>query len=372
MAIKITFFTGSRSDYGVIKDLLRTLDADSSFNVSVVPNGMHLLGSFGHTLLEIKNDGFRIEEILKTYNESNKEKVYDFTGSVNIIYNFLKKVKTDVIFVTGDRIEAYSAALAAHFLGIKIIHSGGGTLTLGAVDNIYRYNISNLADIHFTTSLNNYKRLKSLPNINKSSVHFVGTPAVDSILDYKKNPVSIYKSFPSLKEYFSLMTFHPVTRIDESVDLIMDFAISYILENKLGVLITYPNNDDGFEKIISIINKWQNHRDIIVQKNLGASKYYSALNDCSFIIGNSSSALIEAPYFNKLAINVGSRQDGRDKDTNVIDSPCNINDLKKILESGFKSGWPEFNAKKIYGDGGSSLEILKALKKKFGINDLEN
>ena len=356
MKINFAFLTGERSDYGIAKPLLRKLNSDPDINMMVFPTGMHLLKEFGYTVNEIMEDGFKTTEFIYTYN-SIREKSHQFSNSVKCIYDVMKEYTIDIVYIIGDRIEAYSGALAAHFLNIPIAHYGGGAITQGAVDNVYRYNITNLSDIHFATSKNNYQRLLSSILLNKNSVYFTGSTAIDGIMKYKRN-----STVDMPDNEYALMTFHPVTVGNEPIADIMNYAIDILLKNDRNVLITYPNNDTGYEKIIDVILEWKSNERVIVKESLGVKEYYSALENCLFVIGNSSSGLIEAPYFNKPVLNIGSRQDGRDKDLGVYNVAATIESVDKTLATGFRSGWSKVACSKLYGEGDGVGKIINALK----------
>ena len=360
--IRIGFFTGWRCEYGLTVELLRILDDDPEIELLIYPNGLHLLKKFGYTVDEIEEDGFTIGEKIYSYTEKGEDKVFELTNSINMIYKVISEAKLDGIIVNGDRIEAYAAALSAHFCKIPIFHIGGGVITKGAVDDIYRYNITNLADVHFVTNKSAYERLLKLETLNIDNIHFSGSTAIDRILKFKKEPGNINDIFPAIRPgRFALMTFHPVTRRNEPTKDIMGEAIGIILKNKFDVLITYPNNDVGYERILSEIEKWSSNPNVFVSKNLGAKAYYSALNDCTFVIGNSSSGVIEAPYFNKVVLNVGSRQEGRDKDDLVKD--IGTESMLNAINEGFKDGWKNADCSNLYGSGDSSKKIVNIIKK---------
>ncbi len=366
MVINLAFLTGARSEYGIAKPLLKQIVEDPDFNLSIFPDGMHLLKEFGSTVNEINNDGFTITEPIYTYN-SIKEKAHQFSNSVRLTYDILKKYDIDLVYVVGDRIEAYTAALAAHFLKIPIAHFGGGTITAGAVDNFYRYNITNLSDIHFATSKNNYERLVKCVLTKKENVHFTGSTAVDSIIKFKQNKRKHHSGV--VKELkinnFALMTFHPVTANVEPISELMETAIDSIVEHGCDILITYPNNDDGYESIIEVINKWKVKKEIKVVKSLGAEKYYEAIENSLFVIGNSSSGVIEAPYFNKPVINIGTRQDGRDKDPLVKDVKAEVESLINAINMGFADGWENGDCSYLYGYGDSIKKVCSIIKDYF-------
>ena len=134
MKIKIAFFTGARSDYGVTKKLIKRLNDDEIFDVKIFVSGMHLLKKYGNTFEEITNDGFSIHKKINTYQEIAKDKRNEFSETINKVYEIVKNEELDVGYIVGDRIEAYGVALALHFLNIPIIHYAGGQITKGAVE----------------------------------------------------------------------------------------------------------------------------------------------------------------------------------------------------------------------------------------------
>ena len=362
--IKIGFFTGARSEYGLSKSLIKRLLRDKRFLTNVFVNGMHLSRDFGYTISEIKNDCIPIKGILRTYNKID-DNSKNFTSSVETITKLLRLQPQDAIIVAGDRIEALATCFAAYFLKIPLIHLGGGTITRGAVDNSYRYSITSMASLHLTTSQGAYKRLKKLDYIEAGNVLFTGSTAVDSIMRFKKYPNKIEKYIPNIKSGYALMTFHPVTRAKEPIAEIMNNSIKTLTTKKIKVMITYPNNDAGHKDIIKVINHWKKHPDVLVIKNLGADAYYAAINDCMFMIGNSSSGIIEAPYFNKLVINVGSRQEGREKDSCIIDTTPNIKSVNKTIKIALASK-KTYKCSNLYGSGKAVDKAISSISKYFG------
>jgi UDP-hydrolysing UDP-N-acetyl-D-glucosamine 2-epimerase len=364
--IRIGFFTGWRCEYGLTVGLLKLLDSDPDIELLIYPNGLHLLNNFGHTVDEIEKDGFTIGEKIYSYSENGDEKAFELTNSVNMINEVMKKSNLDGIIICGDRIEAYAAALAAHFNELPVFHIGGGVITKGAVDDVYRYNITNLATTHFVTCKSAYKRLMKFEILKDDDIHFVGSTAIDRIMKFKKNPISIRKAFSTIQiDKFALMTFHPVTKGNEPISDLMNISIQKIINKKFDVLITYPNNDSGYEKILSVVKQWESNSNVFLEKNLGSELYCSALNDCAFVIGNSSSGVIEAPYFKKPVLNIGSRQEGREKDVGVYDIPADETFIMKGLELGFQKKWPPVEYNNIYGKGNAGKKILKIVKDKL-------
>jgi UDP-hydrolysing UDP-N-acetyl-D-glucosamine 2-epimerase len=362
--INIAYITGARSEYSLSKAFLRGLFDDGKMHVKLYVTGIHLLKKFGCTINEIKDDGFPIHKVIPIYEEEDNEKAFEFTNGVKCIYEALKSDDIDIAFVIGDRIEAYAASLACHFHKIPIMHSGGGNITEGAVDDIYRFNISNLAQIHLATSKSAYQRLLKLPLINRSNVYFTGSIAIDQIKEFQANPVKLSEAIPEIgNSQFCLMTFHPVTSADENIHTIMDFCIRNILEYNIKILVTYPNNDQGADNIIDLLKTWEEHPNVIIIKHLGAEKYYASLNEALFVIGNSSSGIIEAPYFQVPVINIGLRQQGREYDESVTDILPLEPQVRATIKNGFRNGWQRIKNNEFYGDGNTVSRIIKILKK---------
>ena len=288
---------------------------------------------------------------------------------IDTLYKVLPNLKLDIVYIIGDRLEAYAAALVAHFLKIPVAHFAGGQITNGAVDNIYRYNISNLSTLHFVTNVYAVERLKQSPIIPNERIHLVGSSAIDSIKAYLKEPKDASAIDERLRRgNYSLMTFHSETMADSqknTIPEVMDEAIKTIIEHGTHLLLTYPNNDDGSEDIIKVIEKWQNNPLVVVRKNLGAAYYYVACDNAQFVVGNSSSGVIEIPYFQKYTINVGERQSGRNAPKSVINVADDCEEVRKLLTTVLSDPICKLPQENIYGDGNSISRIHTILKDFF-------
>lgn len=358
----IGFFTGARSDYGIMKNLIKEVQESNIFDQRIYVSGIHLLEKFGNTVEEIKNDCFGEYTVIEAFNEENEPGYKEFSKIIDLLSENLQQDAPDVMFLLGDRFETYAAALACHFCEVPIIHSGGGTITKGAYDNIYRYNISNLATYHFATSKGNYNKLLALPVTVDDNIFFTGSFAIDAINEFKRNPTSVTEIVTGLdSRNFCLITFHSVTQSKENVAEVMDGVIQKILSKGKQVLLTYPNNDPGYQDILDVIEKWKSNKNVFVREHLGAIGYYAALRDCLMVIGNSSSGIVEAPYFNKTVINIGARQEGREADESIITIPCDKTMVLNLLEEHLNKNEIQVSCNNIYGDGESLIKIRKIL-----------
>lgn len=364
--MNLAFVTGARSEYGVMKNVISECCKRTIYKISIIATGMHFQHKYGDTIKEIEADNIAPIIYAPCYVEEERDKEKDFVSLVNTLYNAYIIYKIDCIYIIGDRLEAYAAALAAHFLKIKIVHFAGGQITNGAIDNIYRYNISNLAYLHFVTNTYAVDRLKQVPIINSNNVFLVGSSAIDNIMIYLKNPRMLIELDSRLvRDSYVLMTFHSQTIGNFNVPKAMDIAIQTVIDQGKRVLVTYPNNDDGSDAIIKTIQKWEQHPNIVVIPNLGAKNYYAAIDNSLFVIGNSSSGIIEVPYFSKFTINIGQRQSGRNAPMSVINTESDYELLKStildILDHRKIIPAQEY----IYGRGDSIKSIVNILKTKL-------
>lgn len=367
--IRIGFITGARSEYGVMKRVIRELAVDPLFDVKIIATGMHYQHKYGDTINEIRKDDLAPVIDAPCYVEEERAKEKDFVQLIDTLYEVLTKNPFDVIYIIGDRLEAYAAALAAHFLKIPVAHFAGGQLTNGAVDNIYRYNISNIASLHFVTNTFAKERLLQCPIIDGSKIFHVGSSAVDSIKEYLKKPKEAQEIDERLaRGNYALMTFHSETKgvsAKNTIPEVMDVAIETILKHGVKLLVTYPNNDDGSDAIITIIKKWENHPQVVVRKNLGSESYYTAVDNALFVIGNSSSGIIEIPYFQKYSINIGERQAGRNAPASVISVSDDCDAVVKTTNIVLDNPVCDLPQECIYGKGGSIRQIHDILTNEF-------
>jgi UDP-N-acetylglucosamine 2-epimerase len=184
----------------------------------------------------------------------------------------------------------------------------------------------------------------------------------DDIFSFLEKPVPISHFVPEITdEPYALMTFHSVTNAHEPIAEILRASVSQILSHGFKVMLTYPNNDEGTQEILQAIESVENLDGVVIRKSSGAQGYYAALNDCEFVIGNSSSGVREAPYFNKPVVNVGTRQDGREMDEGVESVEPTVEAVTAALADGFERAWPKYPCAEIYGSGNTSPAIRDVL-----------
>lgn len=331
----IAVFTGNRAEYGLQYPIIKAIVEHPNLEYRLLVSGAHLDNNFGNTLEEIKNDGFHIDYEIKieTGKDSKVSTPRAIGSGVLSISEALKEINPDIMVVYADRFEGFSAVIASTQMNIPTAHIEGGDLTEGgALDDSVRHAMSKLSHIHFTTNQQATNRLIGMGE-EDWRIHTVGFPTIDSIMNgnyatpYEiSEKLSIDLNFPII-----LFTQHSITtEFEKSTEQLLPSieALRKLAKQGVQVIVTYPNNDAGGQKIINKLNdiKSESIKNIQVHKSLGRHIYHGILalakNPLLKVacVGNSSSGVKETPVFKCPTVNIGSRQNGRLRGDNVIDT----------------------------------------------------
>ncbi len=289
--------------------------------LQLIVTGMHLVPEFGFTVDEIEHDGFDIDmrvEMMVANDTSSAMAKSVGLGVIGITQAF-EQLRPDILLVLGDRVEPLAAAIAASIMNIPIAHSGGGQCS-GSVDNSIRHAITKFAHIHFARTPLNAERLRQIGE-EAWRIHIVGNICFDTILHSKLiAPRDIAEKYSlNTSKPILLAIFHPDTlAVDESVTEAVALCHAIVTLNEQTIFI-YPNADAGGRRILKVIQEHARHPKIHLYTSIPQIDYYSIMNIASLMLGNSSSGLIEAPAFGLPVINIGNRQLGRDRFSNVVD-----------------------------------------------------
>ena len=328
----ICVFTGNRAEYGLQYPILQSIDRHPDLDYRLMVSGAHLDPNFGSTLVEIRDDGFRIDAEVKI--EMDAASLFATAQAIGsgilAISRELKKMRPDIMVVYADRFEGFAAVIAASQMNIPTAHIEGGDLTEGgALDDSVRHAMTKLAHLHFTTNHQAPNRILAMGE-EVSRVHTVGFPAIDLISEGRfasKTEVAETLNL-DLSRPIVLFTQHSVStefgqaaaQIEPSI-----IAIERLAEAGVQTIITYPNNDAGGQAIIERLEIFGSLQkpNTHVCRSLGRHLYHGVLalaRDSSLRIaclGNSSSGIKETPAFGCPTVNIGSRQDGRLRGENV-------------------------------------------------------
>ena len=363
--IEILVFSAGRSDFGILKNLISKINSHKSYNLTLVMGPAHNTDIFGLTNKEINN--LKIKNLIFfRYKKTNSNK-FDILKSMSKIINdsaiHLSKQKYDVVVVLGDRYETLNFSLCCFNLRIPIIHVGGGSITLGSLDDIYRKCISQMASLHFVETIYHKKILAKI-GIHKN-VFITGAPALENIPKKKDSLLFLkgkYDEYINSNKNRILACFHPETNIskEKNVNYLRNL-ISFLNKVNQKVVFTYPNADEGYLEYIKLIKKNLNKENSIIIKNLGIQKYHSMLLNSDLLIGNSSSGIIESCSFKIPCINLGNRQKKRLSPQNIIHSSF---DIKNILNAYNKATSKNFKLK--------TMGMKNPYEKKNSVNKIFN
>ena len=326
-ARKIAVVTGSRADYGLQYWLINAIYRDSELTLKLIVTGSHLSGQFGKTIDDIAGHGYPIAaEVPMIATDDSEWAMARSTGDGVIgMADAFKKLQPDIVVVPGDRFEILAAATAAMLMGIPIAHLHGGEVTEGAVDESIRHAVSKMSAIHFVSAEPYRQRLIRMGE-DPARVHVVGAPGLDH---FKRTPLVSREELLSsvgLDAYkpFLLVTYHPATRGDASpVDAVKQLTAALDQFGDYSVLLTKANADAGGRAINAALEEYASTRSgrVALVASLGTARYLSAVTHAAAVVGNSSSALIEAPAVGRPTVNIGARQQGRLRAATVVD--CN-------------------------------------------------
>lgn len=356
--MRYTFITGTRADFGKLKNVINELKVNRENKINIVATGMHLIKEFGQTGLEIKKlfPNYYIPIEGQRFNESMN------VGFSRFMVNFEKyllKSQTDLVIVHGDRFDALGASIVATNNNIHVAHIEGGEVS-GTIDEAIRHSVSKFSHLHFVSNDESKKRVLRLGE-NPNHIHITGSPETDILLS---------SNLPTKKETFlrydidfdkyCIFCFHPVTSELKNTKSYIREIIEFAKLIKKQIIWIYPNNDNGSNIIIEEIKKIISPR-IKFFESLRFEHYITLLKNCEMIVGNSSSGVREAPVFGIPCINLGSRQSGRVKSNIIFDTDIDIKKMQEAYEKISISNSRPKNFK--FGKGNVAKNITEILNK---------
>lgn len=335
---KISVVTSTRADYSILKLLLQRLSTNPQLEFSLIITGTHLSKKHGFTIDEIRKDGFSCEHQLEIYSgdDSPIGVAKTMASAIELSASKMQQLEPDLLVVLGDRFEILAVAQAAMILNVPIAHLHGGEATQGLVDDAVRYALTKLSHLHFTSTEEYRNRVIQMGEI-PSRVFNVGAPALELMekiehLSYNEL-VGLYGE--DFLKNFALVTYHPVTlQPKETKSLVTTFFKALSRIEDLNYIVTLPNMDTHNDIINAAIDDFtrQSRSKVVVTASLGAKKYFSLMKHAKLVIGNSSSGIIEAPYFKTPTVNVGIRQLGRLMPPSVLSVQDNEDEIVDGIE----------------------------------------
>jgi UDP-N-acetylglucosamine 2-epimerase (non-hydrolysing)/GDP/UDP-N,N'-diacetylbacillosamine 2-epimerase (hydrolysing) len=366
---KVCVITGTRAEFGLLKPVMNKIQESDSLELQVIVTGMHLLPEYGKTVSEISRNGFAIDACVPMTVAGDDNTSLSLSIGLGIISftPILKKLDPDIVLILGDRFEIFSAAVAASFSGYLVAHLSGGDSLQAGYDEYIRHAITKISHIHFPSTKQSAMRIIKMGEDPKN-VFVVGSTALDTIVNEKlPSKQELFEKYDlSSDQDFVIVIQHPISTEPDFADQQMKITLDSILDLGLNMLVIYPNNDPGGMKIINVIDQYsQNFAGrIIVRKSIPFEDYLGLLKFASVMIGNSSSGIIESSSFHLPVVNIGDRQKGRERSTNVIDTPHDKQKIKQAINHTLKN--EKFKKSLLtctnpYGDGNASQRIVDIL-----------
>jgi len=332
---RICFVTGTRAEFGLMRPVL---EAIGRRQLRIVVTGMHLDRGRGRTIDRLCQENWRIDAVVDW---EKSDRALAVGRAISELAKVFNRLKPQVVLVTGDRVEAFAAAAAAHLCDIAVAHVHGGDRALGQMDDALRHAISKLAHIHFPATSQSADRLTKMGE-DRWRIHRFGSPAIDAIVKTAAAPLLIRRLFPELKpRRYALLALHPIDA-HESVEFRRGSMVVGALR-KSGVeriVVIYPNNDPGADGIVRCWEKLGGDRRFIVRRDLPRPVFLGLLRDAAMLVGNSSSGIIEAASFRTPVIDIGPRQLGRQRCEDVRNVPYRQSAIAAAIARIWNAGRP--------------------------------
>lgn len=362
---KIVFLTGTRADYGKFKSLMKAVEQSKDLELFIFVTGMHMNAKYGKTVDEIIKENYT--NIFQYINHDTVEHMDRVLAkTIDGFSHYVKEISPDMIIVHGDRPEALAGAVVGSLNNILVSHVEGGEVS-GTIDELIRHAVSKLSHIHFVSNNDALNRLVQLGEVEKN-IFVIGSPDFDLM-----NP----KSLPELEsvklhyqinfDEYAIAMYHPVTtEIDQNLVNAKSFVNS-LISSDLNYIVIYPNNDIGSSEILREYERLKGLDNIRLFPSLRFESFLVLLQNASFIIGNSSAGVREAPYYSTPTIDIGTRQMNRVKLSSILHSD---NKEESIIASilSVQNNNPKIkkftkaNEKFHFGDGASDKKFIKVLE----------
>lgn len=377
--MNIGIFTVGRSDYGIWRPIIQDLSKNKNLNLNLIVTGSHFSKKYGYTINEIKKDNFCniiYSKLPNAYDQDSPLSSSIVISKISLgVGRILKTNKFDLILLLGDRYETASLANIITLFSIPIMHFHGGSITEGSFDDNYRHAISKLSNFHMVETNSCKNRLVQMGE-PKKNIKVIGAPSLSFLNRIKWKNFKYYSNeFKIKKKNYIILTLHPETNSNKKYNINMvNSTIKALKDYKGKVIITAPNADPNNNYIMKKYNLLMKNNQInkyIFREHLGHENYFNLLRYCEFVIGNSSSGIIESASFKIPAINIGNRQKNREFNNNVIHAKTNYQSIAKAINSAIKMSSTKKlkKLKNIYFKKNYSATLTKFIKNiKFPIS----
>lgn len=368
---KICVVVTARPSYSRVKTALKAIDEHPELELQLVVAASALLNRYGSAVQYIESDGFEIKSRVFNILEGENLTAAAKTTGIGILElaSVFENLHPDIVVTVADRFETMATAIAASYMNIPLAHIQGGEVT-GNIDEKVRHSITKLADYHFVASEGAKQRVLKLGE-EPAQVYNTGCPSIDLAAEVLENrafdfvPIEKYGGVGPVLDYTSnylVVMQHPVTTEYNESRLHVNQTLEAIKELDIPTFWFWPNVDagsDGTSGAIRAFREKNPETNIHFFKNMEPQDFLRLLINARCLIGNSSVGIRECAYLGVPVVNVGTRQNRRDRGNNVIDVSYNKSQIKDAVLSWMKSENPEKSD--VYGGGDAGKRIANLL-----------
>lgn len=359
---KIMYVSGTRADFGLMRRTLDTLRHDPAIDLSVAVTGMHLSDAHGRTANEIVAAGFRIvaEIDVATTPATGATMARGVGRMVVELTDAMERIRPDLVLLLGDRGEMLAGAIAAIHMNTPIAHIHGGERS-GTVDEPVRHAVSKLSHLHLTATGEARDRLIRMGE-DPAWVYVVGAPGLDGLTDIGPHGRAEIAAAYGLDvgRRIALMLFHPV--LQRAADASTEVAALVLGLERAGcaTLALLPNADAGSDEVRRFLADAAATDRLKTLTHIQRDAFVQLMAGVDVMVGNSSAGIIEAASFGTPVVNVGERQQLRERNANIVDVPADADAIARAVARALEIGrFPRFN---IYGDGQTAGRIATLLR----------
>lgn len=368
---KICVVIGSRANYSSIKSAMRAIQRHPDLELQLIVGASAILDRYGSVIKLIEQDGFepsaRVHMLIEGETPATMAKS---TGlGLMELPTLFEQLRPDVVLTVGDRFETMATTLAAAYMNIPVAHTMGGEVS-GTIDESIRHAVTKFAHIHFPACEGARERIIKLGELPQH-VHMVGCPRIDLVADILNRKEKALESqlFDSgvgesfdFDQPFALVSQHPVTTEYGAGEAQITVTLQAIRELDLPAIVLWPNADAGSDDIARGMRKWREQKldhQMHFFKNLPIETYVRLMRRTACLVGNSSSGIREGAFIGTPVVNIGTRQNARDRGSNVIDVRYDKDEIKAAIARQIDHG--RYTMEPIYGDGRAGERIADVL-----------
>jgi UDP-hydrolysing UDP-N-acetyl-D-glucosamine 2-epimerase len=368
MGRSIAVVTGGRADWGLLRPLLDAIVAEPALELVLIACGTHLSSDHGGSLDRLEREGFIPAAVVDTLLASDRQAAIAKAIGVGTsgFAQAYESLRPDLLVLLGDRFEMLAAAAAALPFALPIAHIHGGEITEGAFDEQIRHALTKLSHLHLVATTEFQRRVLQMGEAPER-VFVTGAPGLDAVAKLRRwTAAELAADFGiSFNPAPLLVTYHPETLASNVLDADLEALFAALDANERPCIVTYPNADPLGRRVLARCRVFvDSHPGSILVAQLGSEKYFSVMAHAAAMVGNSSSGIIEAASFGLPVVNVGDRQRGRPRGTNVLDVPCErgaiAGALHAVLDPSFRVGLR--GMRNPYGDGQAAGRIVAVLR----------